>query len=279
MVSPVRGLSCLPCQNAGDFTSDFSKALSPGMAQRKFQEGDLPPAVPEDRFFHLAATTVSLRSASPWLIGARLVDFFCSEGAIVEKTNPRKFSVKASYFVEGVVCNVKVRVYSLCVDFAVEFQRLGGDVVAFSHMYTKALDYLMEVFGGSGTASSAFFVPFSAPPQSLLLSRACCGAEVRSEALSRLRLWSMACDEGRVESLCEPCVLETLTKFLGGGDAGLKFSAASALLAMATSARGCAFLKESTFSERLETLETLETLHEDSLVANKLKDVLQALKR
>ena len=107
------------------------------------------------------------------------------------------------------------------------------------------------------SASSAFFVTFSAPPQSLLLSRACCGAEVRSEALSRLRLWSMACDEGRVESLCEPCVLETLTKFLGGGDAGLKFSAASALLAMATSARGCAFLKESTFSERLETLETL----------------------
>lgn len=113
--------------------------------EQVFQEGDLPPQLPEDSGFALSeATAVRVKDEAAWCAGNRLLTFLSKEvSAHVTKLNRIKFTLKAEVLCEKQTCTVKVRVYRLSLsihtlNFVFEFQRQGGDSFAFSGFLGKA---------------------------------------------------------------------------------------------------------------------------------------------
>jgi hypothetical protein len=111
--------------------------------QAHFSCGDVPPAFPIDPDFRLEGTTVYIENSSPEQIGVGLLNLLKQEAAAtITKVSRIKFSVKAYVHVDGLSCDVKVRVYRQEVGFAVEFQRRSGDVLAFRRLFSLAKEHL-----------------------------------------------------------------------------------------------------------------------------------------
>jgi hypothetical protein len=111
--------------------------------QAHFSYGDVPPALPVDPDFRLEGTTVVIENSSPERIGMGLLNLLKQEAAAtITKVSRIKFSVKAYVHVDGLSCDVKVRVYRQEVGFAVEFQRRSGDVLAFRRLFSLAKEHL-----------------------------------------------------------------------------------------------------------------------------------------
>ena len=117
-----------------------------GAQLERFDEGDVPPDPPTDRFFELEATTQYATSVAPFEIGNHLLDFFNErvQATLVKMRRP-KFGIKADVFIDGLMCRTKVRVYSLdgC-RFAIEFQRRSGDAICYNGAYQKARRFLEQ---------------------------------------------------------------------------------------------------------------------------------------
>lgn len=102
-----------------------------------------PPTKPDDPYFELQVTTVYVPDTSPaqeiWSV---LSSFLAKREASVTKVNPTKCTMKADVFVDGVMCTLKVRIYSMGNRYAVEFQRKGGDTLTFNAAYKEASSYM-----------------------------------------------------------------------------------------------------------------------------------------
>eukprot|EP00930_Biecheleria_cincta_P054156 TRINITY_DN4009_c1_g1_i2.p1 TRINITY_DN4009_c1_g1~~TRINITY_DN4009_c1_g1_i2.p1 ORF type:complete len:379 (+),score=93.50 TRINITY_DN4009_c1_g1_i2:101-1237(+) len=134
-------------------SSDFASALTTKKGQleqgaleqieRSFREGDLPPKLPDDDGF-AQATAIYVTDEAAWHAGNRLLTFLNEEvQAHVKKVNRIKFTMKAEVLFQSLTCVVKVRVYRLelsahVLNFVFEFQRQGGDSLAFSGFFRKA---------------------------------------------------------------------------------------------------------------------------------------------
>eukprot|EP00438_Fugacium_kawagutii_P025055 Skav209504 [mRNA] locus=scaffold2767:92465:102649:+ [translate_table: standard] len=66
--------------------------------------------------------------------------------AVVSRGRPNKFAVKGDAFVDNVKCSMKIRVYSTEQRYAVEFQKRGGDSVAFNQAFRQAVKFLSSHF-------------------------------------------------------------------------------------------------------------------------------------
>jgi len=111
--------------------------------QAQFLCGDVPPALPSDPYFCLEGTTVIIQNSSPEQIGNGLLSLLRQEvAASISKMSRMKFSVKAHVHVEGLSCEVKVRVYKQEFGYAVEFQRRSGDALAFRGLFGLASEHL-----------------------------------------------------------------------------------------------------------------------------------------
>eukprot|EP00973_Karenia_brevis_P072801 10110035-Karenia_brevis.AAC.3 len=102
-----------------------------------FQDGDVPPDLPTDCFFDLAATTGYVISNTPHEIGDRMVKFLREAvDSTIVKVNRCKFAIKANVSVEGLTFTMKIRIYKLrAAGFAVEFQRRSGDTIGFHRAF------------------------------------------------------------------------------------------------------------------------------------------------
>jgi len=136
------------------FQGDSCPALNKHDArdeQAQFLSGDVPPALPVDPYFRLEGTTVIVENLSPEQIGNGLLNLLRHEAAAsITKMSRIKFTVKAFVHVDGLSCDVKVRVYRQQLGFAVEFQRRSGDTLAFQGLFRLAsehLDYYSRVAG------------------------------------------------------------------------------------------------------------------------------------
>jgi hypothetical protein len=127
---------------AGSAQLGFECDSSPDK-QAQFVFGDVPPALPVDPDFRLEGTTVTVENSSPEQIGNGLLSLLRQKAAAsITKVSRIKFSVKAYVHLDGLSCDVKVRVYRLESGFAVEFQRRSGDALAFHRLYRLASDNL-----------------------------------------------------------------------------------------------------------------------------------------
>lgn len=126
-----------------------------------FQEHHIPPSTPSSKYFFFASTTLIVEGCSPQLIGKSVVDFLTTEViASVTKVRPLKYSIKAEVFVEGVSCNMKVKVYSHDGKYAVEVQRQAGDAFVMQSTYRLLFAYL-DVRCGSVSAQCGTAVPLA----------------------------------------------------------------------------------------------------------------------
>lgn len=102
-----------------------------------FQPHDFPPLLPDHSCFKIEATTLFLGTEEAWIAGNRLVDFLNLEAAAhIKKVNRRKFTVKAAALWQGLTCEMKLRAYRMpCGQSAFEFQRVGGDCLAFNGLF------------------------------------------------------------------------------------------------------------------------------------------------
>jgi len=134
------GLSGFQCDSVPAFDKHDARD-----EQAQFISGDVPPALPTDPYFCLQGTTVIMENLSPEQLGNGLIRLLRQEAsADISKISRIKFSVKAHVFVQGLSCQVKVRVYKQEFGYAVEFQRRGGDALSFQALFRLAserLDY------------------------------------------------------------------------------------------------------------------------------------------
>lgn len=105
--------------------------------QQSFQPTDTPPQLPDDGCFTVEATTLILSGEAAWIAGNRLLSFLDEDAtAHIKKVNRRKFTVKAEALWQGLTCEVKVRAYLMnSGECAFEFQRVGGDCLAFNGLF------------------------------------------------------------------------------------------------------------------------------------------------
>jgi hypothetical protein len=102
------------------------------------------PSLPNDKFFQLERTTVTVSCDSAALVGNRIMEFMRSEVvSSILKVNHTKFTIKADVCLDHFFCTVKVRMYKGDVgQYSVELQQRSGDSIAFSRLYTKISEYL-----------------------------------------------------------------------------------------------------------------------------------------
>lgn len=114
----------------------------------RFQESDQASAMPNDTFFELEATTLFVHGAPSHEVGNAVLDFLlCDAEATVTKLSRRKCAVKASVLSQLGLVDLKVRIWRQegeDLRLATEFQRKGGDTIAFAQVYGKASDYLKD---------------------------------------------------------------------------------------------------------------------------------------
>lgn len=110
----------------------------------RFGEDDEALQVPEDDFFQLEQTTIVVSGDSSAHIGNRMIDFLRTEAAsLITKVNCTKFTIKAEVCLDGLSCEIKVRIYqSAFGGHMVEMQRRSGDSIAFHRLYQWASQHL-----------------------------------------------------------------------------------------------------------------------------------------
>lgn len=109
----------------------------------QFQPTDMPPELSADLRSFLSATNWETSHGSCWTVGNNLLEFLTNtlEAELV-KTSARKFSIKANVHIDGLTCLAKIRIYKDGPRCVVEFQRYGGDSLAFCELYKQAVQYL-----------------------------------------------------------------------------------------------------------------------------------------
>lgn len=133
----------------------------------EFEEHLEAPAIPKDAFFHLAPTTVMVKASSAAQVGNCMLDFFAHKVAgLITKVSSIKFTVKAECFLDGFICETKVRIYQESIDqYLVEMQRRSGDSIAFQRLYQGASQHLLAYVAGCTPTSLEKLVT---PPPVLL---------------------------------------------------------------------------------------------------------------
>lgn len=122
---------------------DYARTLQDDSRSERFEEADIPLPVPADSFFKLEATTLYGATCMPFQIGNDLLDFLEEQVSTLTKVRRLKFSIKADVFVDGMMCTLKIRVYSQAAQqFAIEFQRRSGDGITFNNTFQKAYQFL-----------------------------------------------------------------------------------------------------------------------------------------
>jgi hypothetical protein len=91
----------------------------------------------------LEATSLKLPECTPMAAGNCLLAFLTEVvDTRVQKVNSKKFTIRAEVVLDGLSCDIKVRIYKQDQASVVEFQRRSGDIVAFSNLYWQASRYL-----------------------------------------------------------------------------------------------------------------------------------------
>jgi hypothetical protein len=130
-------------ESMSTFGPDSFECDSSTAKQVQFIGGDVPPALPLDPDFRLQSTTLIIENALPEQIGNGLLHFLRQKAAAsITKVSREKFSVKAYAHVQGLSCDIKVRLYRQKCGFAVEFQRRSGDALAFQRLFRLASEHL-----------------------------------------------------------------------------------------------------------------------------------------
>jgi hypothetical protein len=150
----------MPRSDSLDFECD-----SKSDKQMQFFFGDAPPALPLDPDFRLECTTIIIENSPPEQVGNGLLALLKQRaGASISKVSRKKFSVKAYVHVGGLSCDVKVRVYSQEVGFAVEFQRRSGDALALQGLFRLASEEL-DFYSRAAPFEQHAFVDAHGPAQ------------------------------------------------------------------------------------------------------------------
>jgi len=119
----------------------------------RFPHDAAPPWLPQSELFSLASTTIDVHlgaGSTPAQLGNALLDFFAESRSdamvvLLQKVRPIKFSVKAEVTTvsDYLKCCVKARIYrrSGSHQYAIEFQRRAGDIVAFNAIFQNAVQF------------------------------------------------------------------------------------------------------------------------------------------
>lgn len=129
----------------GYYPEEQAQFQGAGSAER-FAPLQPPPAVPSDAFFALESTTIQLALNQKFdasQIGNDLLKFFQdSVVASISKVRTQKHWVKADVFCGGRRCTLKARIFRQeHGQYAVEFQRRGGDCFAFQDAFNQAVKF------------------------------------------------------------------------------------------------------------------------------------------
>eukprot|EP00746_Dinoflagellata_sp_MGD_P071083 gnl/MRDRNA2_/MRDRNA2_29009_c0_seq2.p1 gnl/MRDRNA2_/MRDRNA2_29009_c0~~gnl/MRDRNA2_/MRDRNA2_29009_c0_seq2.p1 ORF type:complete len:469 (+),score=99.16 gnl/MRDRNA2_/MRDRNA2_29009_c0_seq2:147-1553(+) len=112
----------------------------------RFQQDDEPPTPPNSDNFCLEATALYLTTREAHKIGNSILDFFDSQiVASVLKVRQQKYSIKVHWFLDHIMCTAKIRIWKVASEqnqYAIEFQRRGGDPFAFAEGYRQCMDFL-----------------------------------------------------------------------------------------------------------------------------------------
>jgi hypothetical protein len=135
-------------------SDDYSKTSS--IPHITIHESDLAQVSTPSQvaFGGRAFTSVTLGDASHVDALRAICNFFQSEmpGSMISKFSSNKCSIKADIFLEeelcGASCSVKARLFYESKHLVAEFQRRGGDSVAFSNVFKRAQEYLRKHITG-----------------------------------------------------------------------------------------------------------------------------------
>lgn len=108
-------------------------------------------------------------SSRPHEIGNTLLEFLATRvNSHILKVDRCKFAIKAEVLVGNLMCQMKIRVYDEGKNtYAIEFQRRGGDTLAFNSAYQQAAQFILPQFTEMDTTgipeAGAMFPPLPQP--------------------------------------------------------------------------------------------------------------------
>jgi len=204
-----------------------AKEVQPTTGQLSFQPTDTPPQLPIDGCCTVEATTLYLSHEEPWIAANRLLSFLDDEAtAHIKKVNRSKFTVKLEALWQGLTCEVKVRVYRMVrsSQCAFEFQRVGGDCLAFNGLFRLVQQLLCPLKNECvGDAGHSFSPPPPPPFEKAdsefvsllpLIDAAQNAEDVTAQAEAAAALASVAEDERATAQLCSPRACAAIRRLL-----------------------------------------------------------------
>lgn len=216
----VRGMT-LQSFADGSGASNFAKMehmCTSAHSARDFEVSDVAPELSQEMQAHVEHTMLQLSKCVPMVASNNVLTFLRNMvDAKVKKVNHEKFSIRAEVIVDGLSCDIKMRIYQQEQGSTVEFQRRAGDTVTFHRLYRQAAAYLRA------PASHQAAVQVSSPPRiahvvalptneaiAPLLEMAKSTSNVHLLAEVASALSAMARDPMVVEHLRLPCSMSVL---------------------------------------------------------------------
>lgn len=130
----------------GSYTSMLSPPvpLEASASSVRFQQDYQPPTPPNSENFHLEATALHITTRDAHKIANSILDFFDSQiVASLLKVRQQKYSIKVHWFLDHIMCTAKIRIWKMKENqYAIEFQKRGGDQFAFAEGYRQCMDFL-----------------------------------------------------------------------------------------------------------------------------------------
>ena len=122
-----------------------------------FQDGDVPPTLPADPYFHLETTTIFVSRDCAWKLGNEVLKFFAGETeSMLHKLRRGKFAITVEVAI-WMCATIKTRIYKIGEDaYTIEMQRRSGDGVTFVHVLRKAVRFFQ---GSNEPESTLWFDP------------------------------------------------------------------------------------------------------------------------
>ena len=126
------------------------------LLEARFQDGDDPPILPADPYFHLETTTIDVSRDCAWKLGNEVLTFFASETSVLRKLNRDKFAITVEVALWK-RATIKTRIYKIGDgSYTIEMQRRSGDGVTFVHVFRKAVRFFL---GSIEPESALWFDP------------------------------------------------------------------------------------------------------------------------